>query len=67
MWGMNASDAEAFKESPYTLVLTLKVEENECHLTVMEISNVCQDADSWFALYFKIHFTAFTHRMTAWG
>merc|ERR1719320_984207 len=24
MWGMNASDAEAFKESPYTLVLTLK-------------------------------------------
>ena len=27
MWGMNASDAEAFKESPYTLVLTLKVEE----------------------------------------
>ena len=42
MWGMNASDAEAFKESPYTLVLTLKVEENYCHLT--EISNVCQDA-----------------------
>merc|ERR1719278_1848031 len=24
MCGMNASDAEAFKESPYTLVLTLK-------------------------------------------
>ena len=52
MWGMNASDAEAFKESPYTLVLTLKVEENECHLTFMKIRNVCQDAD---LLFFSKH------------
>ena len=26
LWGMNASAAEAFKEAPYTMVVTLKVQ-----------------------------------------
>ena len=44
LWGMNASAAEAFKEAPYTMVVTLKVQilNNGMISLILNIMNVFQ-------------------------
>merc|ERR1719225_2141725 len=70
MWGMNASDAEAFKESPYILVLTLKDDGMGVmaeYLTEGDDADRCADDDLYSAGHPENLSCKQTRRLLLWS